>query len=184
MFLVTTAQNRPAEVFLKNGTVLKGLGKLTASNQVRFRTSRKSEKQLFSFADVDTLKVFYDNEPTVYVCVKVKDRKETMVLEVSQSGKNVVLYTLESQGYMVSPMGAGGMPMGGSFYSISNSYVRKTDEEEAAHLGSNQLFTKNFKKAAANYFNDCPQLVQKITSKELKKRDLGEIIKFYNESCD
>ncbi len=65
-------------------------------------------------------------------------------------------------------------------YSNNNYYVAKKNEEIAVSLESG----KKFKKTASKYFSDCPDLVAKIQSKEYKKRDIVEIVKFYNENCD
>ena len=78
----------------------------------------------------------------------------------------------------------GGMHMTmGHSYNISSYYVRKENETEVTHLGSTSWISKNFKKAASNYFKDCPNLVEKLQNKEYKKKDIREIIDFYNEYC-
>lgn len=40
-----------------------------------------------------------------------------------------------------------------------------------------------FKKEMAKYFSDCPALVSLIEEKEFKRRDIGEIVMFYNSRC-
>lgn len=40
-----------------------------------------------------------------------------------------------------------------------------------------------FKKDMAEYFKDCPALVALIEGKEFKRRDLDEIVMFYNTRC-
>lgn len=40
-----------------------------------------------------------------------------------------------------------------------------------------------FKKQMAEYFADCPQLVAAIQDKEFKRKDLDEIVLFYNNRC-
>ena len=183
------AQKINATLVLKDGKVLKGYGKLTNSNVIKFRATKKGKKQFYSFEEqVDTLKLFTEQNPIIYVRMKVKDKTELLVLEVAKVGKNVFLYTSTSQGYSgATGIGTGGLgsPVAvGNFYSISNSYVRKANEDEVYHLGSDRLFSKNFKKAASDYFKDCPALVEKIQAREFKKKDLEEIIDFYNEKCN
>jgi hypothetical protein len=43
--------------------------------------------------------------------------------------------------------------------------------------------TLGFKKQMAEYFADCPALVSLIQDKEFKRRDLDEIVLFYNQRC-
>ena len=72
----------------------------------------------------------------------------------------------------------------GNYYDIKNLYVRRGVSGEITHLGSNQLFSKNFKNAASDYFADCPELVTKIQNKEFKKKHVRDIVKFYNLQCN
>ena len=81
-----------------------------------------------------------------------------------------------------TPMGAGG-PMIQS-YNIVDYYVKRSNQQNATHLASNELFSKNFKKAASEFFSDCPLLVEKLQTKEFNKKDIKEIVTFYNENCD
>ena len=40
-----------------------------------------------------------------------------------------------------------------------------------------------FKKRMAEYFRDCPELAGLIAQKELRRRDLDEIVIYYNDKC-
>ena len=182
-------QKTRAELIFKDGTILKGLAEPTKVNNIRFRKERKAKKIFYSFKEVDTLKVYYDFSPTIFVLVKIKDKTVPKVLEMARTGKNVTYFRDVSQGYaapMRTPTAGGGFMMtgGGGQYNITYSYLRKSSEKEAVYLGSSNWMTKNFKKGASNFFSDCPKLVLKIKNKEFKKRDLKEIIEFYNSNCD
>jgi len=41
-----------------------------------------------------------------------------------------------------------------------------------------------FKKGMTDYFSDCPKLVEMIDGKEFKRRDLDEIVIYYNTKCN
>ena len=41
-----------------------------------------------------------------------------------------------------------------------------------------------FKKTAINFFKDCPELVQKINNKKYLKKNVVEVIEFYNMNCN
>ncbi|WP_139205194.1 hypothetical protein [Pricia antarctica] len=181
-------QKTRAELIFKDSTVMKGYAEPTNVNNIRFRKEKRAKKQFFSFEEVDTLKVYYDFEPTIFVLVKIKDKTVPEVLEMAHTGKNVTYFREVSQGYsapIMTPTGGGGFLMtGGGAYNTIYSYLRKPNEEEALYLGSSYWLTKNFKKTASDFFSDCPSLVKKITDKEMKKRDLKEIINYYNSVCE
>tara|TARA_R110000744_G_scaffold361377_3_gene469116 strand:+ start:93 stop:665 length:573 start_codon:yes stop_codon:yes gene_type:complete len=182
------SQKTKAELIFKDGTLMKGLGEPTNVNNIRFRKERKAKKEFYSFEEVDTLKVYYDFNPTIFVIVKIKDKTVPKVLEVAHSGKNVTYFRDIEQGYSAptrTPTGGGGFFMsGGGAYNTTYSYLRKTDEKEAVYLGSSNWMTKNFKKGASDFFSDCPLLVKKIQNRDFRKKDLKEIILFYNTECD
>lgn len=46
-----------------------------------------------------------------------------------------------------------------------------------------QPSTLSFKKEMTEYFSNCPKLVQKIESKDFRKKDLEEIVNYYNSEC-
>lgn len=183
---LVNAQKDRAVLIFKDGTQLEGLADLKSSDKIRFRKEKRTEKQFYTFDEVDTLKVYEDFDPIVYVQVRVKDKEEPKVLELANQGKNLVYYRDILQGYMApAMMPGGGMPMTvGRFYSLTNSYVRRPGEDEATYLGSSSWLSKNFKKAASDYFADCPHLVSKIQNRELKKKHLKEIIAYYNTKCE
>jgi hypothetical protein len=150
---------------------------------VKFKT-KDSKALKYHFRDLK--KVIIGDDSYVYLKVKGDDSYE--VLEEVILGK-MNLYQKVTEGHMVgAPMGGGGFgsaPMmgAGHSYSISNYYVRKSDEVKVTHLGSTNLFSKNFKKAASAYFSDCPGLVSKIQSRKFKKRHIEDIVIYYNTSC-
>jgi hypothetical protein len=80
--------------------------------------------------------------------------------------------------YRMTTRSAGGPNMP----STSNqtiSYLLQRGEEK---LNEPNVF--GFKKEMAEYFADCPKLVALIEEKEFKRRDIGEIVIFYNTQCN
>lgn len=180
-------QKARAELIFKDGSLLEGIAEPIHSYNIKFKKDHNAKKQYFSFEEVDTLKVYYDFEPTVYVLVKIKDGYVPKVLELVCAGKNAVYYRNILPGKTLPvaiPSNDGGSIMiGGGISRGTHSYVRKTNEEEAIHLASSNWISKNFKNTASNFFSDCTELVEKIQNREFKKRDLNEIIEFYNTKC-
>lgn len=192
LFICSTplhAQKSKAVLTFKDGTVKKGFGVLVSGNRVKFRAKRKSKPIKYHFKNLETVTITRKDDSRTYAFIRVQNKNKPRVLEVKVAG-NLSLYELSqthySGGHIGGAGGAGGF--GGGFtpvytYNINNFYVRKEGQKEATHLGSNQLFSKNFKKAASAYFKDCPSLVKKIQSRTFKKRDLKKIVTYYNNKC-
>lgn len=70
-----------------------------------------------------------------------------------------------------------GTMSGGYSYSVENYILQKGDGE----LKRPKSLT--FKKDMAQYFSDCPALVEKIESKDFRKDDLEFIVQFFNSNC-
>lgn len=181
----TEAQRTRAKLIYKDGKEVKGFGKLIGNNRVKFKASRKDKPQKLDFSLFDRVYIYSSGYAAIYTELSVKNKIDKKIVEIMTEGDKVNLYRIASVGYstMGSPMGFGGAPTMTYAYSINNFYVMKNGDKLATHLGSNQLFSKNFKKAASEYFKDCPSLVEKIKTKEFKKRDLKTIIDYYNEDC-
>jgi len=184
---VLQAQKTKAVIYFKNGDTIAGLGKIKG-NSVKYRKNRKEKSSKLHFSKLERVKIYYTDEITSYVYLKVKNQDTPKVFEEVTVG-NISLYRTVSQSYNpgfgggFGAMGGTGFS-GGYSYTIKNFYVKRREQDFVIHLGSNQLFTKNFKKAASEYFKDCPKLVKLIQNREFKKRDLIEIVEFYNQQCN
>lgn len=183
----THAQRTKAILTFKDGTTKTGLGKIIG-NDVKFKTNKKDKAIKYNFTNLESVKIYSNSTVTTYVSVKVKGFKEPVILQPLRQGK-VNLYeeitvAYRTGGFMNNGFGNTAYSGVGYAYNINNFYVKKENETEAFHLGSNQLFSKNFKLAASTYFKDCPELVKKIESKEFKKKHIKEIVEFYNKQCD
>lgn len=182
-------QNTEAILIFKDGTKVIGLGKLKRGDIIKFRKNKNEKAVKYHFKDLEKVTIIENSRNVNYVYLKVKGSNKFEVLEESIIGK-LSLYRVVTQGQH-APMGVGfginggmgmGIGMGGSF-TIESFYLKRKNEEDVTHLGSTSLFSKNFKKAASNYFSDCPKLKEKIENKEYKKIDIVAIVEFYNSYC-
>jgi hypothetical protein len=73
--------------------------------------------------------------------------------------------------------GAGGGMTGGYSYNVEQYILQKGDEP------IKRPRTWSFKKDMAEYFQDCPALVERIESKEFRKNEVESIVVFYNTKC-
>lgn len=183
---IAIAQKDAATIYFKDGNKIQGLAKLINGNQVKFKKNKGDKPKKFHFKELEQVVINDREEPSTYVYLETKKDYFNVVRELEIGMVN--LYILEQTGYS-SPMFVGGtngqMNMAhGTYYDIKNLYVRRGLNGEITHLGSNQLFSKNFKNAASTYFSDCPVLVEKIQSKEFKKKHVRDIVNFYNLQCN
>ncbi|MGX1931308.1 hypothetical protein [Flagellimonas sp. 2504JD4-2] len=181
------SQRTEIELQFKDGKVLNGLGKLKRTD-VKFRLDSKEKAQFFSFKELERIKIKEGANWEEYRSINVEGLENPIMLQLIVEGE-VNLYQQSSFGYMpTGPAGvgsAGGTSFGGGqFYTADYYYLKKKSQSKAVHLGSSQLFSKNFKKAASEYFEDCARLVEKIQTAEYKKKQIKEISTFYNTECN
>lgn len=186
--MVAISQNKEATIVFKDGKEILGYGKLIGNDKVKFKKNKKEKAQKYNFRELKEVVIYDNNGSKTYVQEHVMGKKKPRVMERVITGK-VTLYKEVSDGYnagFVSGGGANGMgtiSMGGGSHSIKNYYLKRWGDDKVFHVGSNQLFKKDFKKAASQFFNDCPSLVEKIQSDEFIKRNIGEIVNYYNVHC-
>ena len=178
------AQKTKAELTFKDGTTKTGLGKWVG-NRVKFKTHKKDKAIKYDFMLLEQVKMYSKKNVTVYVNMAVQDEEKPKILEEVIIGK-VSLYQKISYGHSPGVVGGAGGGFGfspGYSYSINNYYLKREGQTSAFHLGSTNVFSKNFKKAASDYFKDCSSLVKKIQNKEYKKKDIRAVVEFYNMEC-
>lgn len=188
-FLLVTffsfSQNQKATLFFKDGTHQSGYAKIIGSDEIKFKKDKKAKKEIYNSDTIEALYILENDKNVVYHYKKVKNKKNLKLLELLEKGI-LTLYRDLNQGYTAgfAAGGVGGFGGGGRHYSISSYYVSKDENSEVYHLGSTDLFSKNFKKAATDYFKDCPSLVSLIEARKLKKKDIVEIVQYYNKNCN
>ena len=63
-------------------------------------------------------------------------------------------------------------------------YVGYGESDQVEHLYTKGIpFAKSFKKAMAAYFENCPELLEKVESGEFSNTQLGKVMDFYNTKC-
>ncbi|MEZ4852991.1 hypothetical protein [Flavobacterium sp.] len=61
--------------------------------------------------------------------------------------------------------------------------MKKQTEDVAEKCAAFGYIGNSFKKFINNYFKDCQKLISKVENKEFKKKNLEEIVEFYNSNC-
>ena len=62
-------------------------------------------------------------------------------------------------------------------------YINREGESEVSKVTWNGFPGKNFKKAASQYFIDCPILVEDIQNKTYDISNIENVVRFYNMEC-
>lgn len=200
-----------AEVYLKNGTVLKGEANLTMMSKtvnlkkekVKFRTSKKGKKSKYTPDKVDYIiftieykekegkKKITKTKKAKYIPVYL-NKKQTKLgfVELIVDGKLRLVgrtVLVQSGGNMMFPAHPS-VPNSTALYSpvyfLDHNEIMLLKEGEKPEVFNQVSLTKSFKNRAADYFKDCPSLQNKIKNKELKKEDLETTVNYYNSSCN
>ena len=187
--LPMTAQKEKAILHFKDDSKITGLAKIISSGaRIKFRKDKQSKYKVYTPDNVESIEI-YEKESfstTVYSHYYFrKTKKNTLprLLKLMEDGK-ANLYLDYNEYNKVFVIGSNGIsPAVNS--SISHYYVSRAGDEFVTRLGGQgSLFKKNFKKGASEYFKDCPELVKKIENKEFKRRDIEEVVNFYNRECE
>ncbi len=84
--------------------------------------------------------------------------------------------TMMGGGMVGAPMMSGAM-VGAISYSADSFILQKDDEQMI------RPSPISFRKDLMLYFSDCPELSQKIESKEFRSGEIVQMVKFYNSNC-
>ena len=181
------SQYTKVKIVFKDGTILKGLSKKKGSHQIKFKKERSSKAKKYQLKEVEEYFEYYNGEEVKYKYLYIKESKKYLLMQEVIKDK-VSLYIIGATGQHVG-MGFGGNSNGfggvggASSFSIESYYLKRNGEDYVHYITSTGGFSKNFVKSASEFFNDCLILVEKIKKKEYKKRDIREVVKFYNTNC-
>lgn len=177
------AQNQRCTIYFKDHKILEGLGRLKLDGSIKFRLNNDSESEIYENELIDKVQISTNGGSDIYKYKNVKD-DSAIWLKVIIEGK-VTLFTNDITGFNFNS--AGMSPMGGMSYgssTVTHYYVSHEGEYEVFKITSLGTISKNFKKAASDFFKDCLVLVEKIQNKTYTKNDLEEVVKFYNSKCN
>ena len=101
--------------------------------------------------------------------------------ELGVKYKDVTAKPLRDYIYAANVERYDGDPLGGSYDFFK---VAKGKSDEVDHLYTKGLpFAKSFKNSMEDYFQDCPELIEKVENKEFGNDELWKVLEFYNEKC-
>jgi len=187
------AQNKHCTIYLKDHTQVTGLGKLKLDGQVKFK-AKEGDKATFYQADqIDQVLLNENGGTFTYQYKEIQDGSPEW-MKLILTGK-VNLYTNDLTGFNMNSVSVGmgtGMGMGGGFGGVTFGgggapviyyYVEHDGDSAVYKITAFGTISKNFKRAASEYFKDCPDLVAKIQDKTFTKNDIEELVRLYNTTC-
>lgn len=186
---ICISQKQKCTIYLLDGSTKEGISRFKADDNVKFRATEDSEPEIIPKEKIEKIKLDENGIIGTYRFKNVTDEMGRWLKEVSVG--EVSLYSDKISGAFYgggvgfNSMGGvgmgGGMMMGGG--DVTYYYVCHKSDNEVFKITSIGNISKNFKKAASEFFKDCPKLVEKIQSKEYKKDSIESVVWFYNNYC-
>ena len=168
------------DIDLRNGSSLRGIGKINLLGELVFRKSEDSEKKKMGYKEVESFVISNDTLTRRFDYKVLKENNRTgkiMALERIESGR-LNLYKVIVHGNVNMGMTGHSMPTTTTFY-----YISEPGSDIAEHIKTN-TYSRKFRKNASKYFKDCPKLVKKIQNKGFQRNAVEEIVQFYNYDCN
>jgi len=185
--LSSFGQKQKSTLFLRDGTTLEGLAKITPFNKIKFRATKKSKKVIYDSKTVKSIiiqekksknveyvyRVILDRDNPILL-IPLKKGKITIYKEIQKNPggtkitalylsnkKEIIAHKLGYINFRIIPFIEKGIP----FFSIFNNTK------------------KSILKKLNPFIKDCPIIVKKLNNNEFKRHNLIEIVQYYNENC-
>lgn len=176
----------PAEIYLKDGKVKKGVARITMLDKVtpfgqkeelRFTEGKKKPIEEIKTKNVDSIifnlsyktKGKIMNRYAKFIVINKNNKKTKLgFAELIIDGKIKLLKRTVSSGNY-------------PHINIVEETLLQRDDDVPVEFNYAEL--TSFKKRAMEFFNDCPSLLNKIENKVYTKKDLETIVNFYNDNC-
>ncbi|WP_157514525.1 hypothetical protein [Mangrovimonas sp. TPBH4] len=172
-FTITYAQYAPGNIFFNDGTFSKGLITMTDEGGIKFKKAKDSTVIYYDHSEIEG----FDYKGKRLKYVKVYSDEPPRLLNEKIKGK-ITLYNddVPAYNFLGTPNTAfGGQPIGSIEVDLFYHFIKM--DGEIIPIGI------RIKKKHLELFNSCPSLIQKIETKEFKRKHIYDIISYYNEHC-
>jgi hypothetical protein len=189
------------EITLKDGKIINGFARLR-SVDLEFKDTNKKNKRKILFEDINsTLFSTFNGKKN-----SIENKLKLVRLDLNPNFKRKVMFPLAQILYKKdkitiyatyklagSAAGSGGsipgggvsLPNNGSSSGAFDDYFCIVNQEKFPRLIYEYTnFFNTFKTMGKECFKDCPELSEKINSKEFTKESIKEIGDFYNSNCN
>lgn len=175
------------EITLNNGDIKTGIYKIrdnTLGWPTKTKVISKKTRDKYGLKEIRSLVMFLGGDAVQYEVIRVKkyfdsSKVELKLGQVGLKGNHIELFYVSEyiyQGGAVTPIT--------TISSYHEKYLRKKNDRVAYNMG--YLYgaaQRGIKKRVENFFNDCPELIDKIENKEIQKKETMEIALFYENNC-
>ena len=175
-------------ITLKDGTQKEGFYSIKPAKYAisAFKIKGYKNKERYGLKDIKRVVVLKDGASYQFETVNTKkytDSKTTKLKfgQVVYRGEKITLYETVETIYSGS---AGGGFMVQSSTNYQNSYAKKKNDDYAYNVGYIYgVAQKGIKKRLRAYFAECEKLVAKVDNDEIDKKNIKDIILFYENNC-
>lgn len=174
LFQQAHAQKQEYMIYTKSGETYAAKKYSAQMDNISFKSNGKKHTIVYSQLDKIVSSGKSDKHNYLKKYIYYSDTYGTLMKELV-AGKVSLFERVE-----LIPTGGG--PTGMSFQNKVSYYVKRIDETVAKNIGINEIFI-NYKKTSKDFFSDCPELVSKLENKEFKRKELDEVVIFYNDNC-
>ena len=164
-------------IYFKDGTTVKGsIFKFKKSGYVYFKDNKRVQKKKYPIHLVKYVSItpdYLDNQGVIHLGKKNVYRKISGVykeLQVVEEG-SVDLYMIEGYTNHMN-------------YIYRNFYVQRKSENQMTLIAKKKMSNIKFIKKATIYFKDCPKLISKISNNRYSYKEIEDIVRYYNLSCN
>lgn len=190
----------PVKVYLQDGGQLEGIAMvplmlakskfvpITSNEKLRFKTDIRSRSEYIDSRKIKTV-VFSNNNTdsplkndlTFIIVPKNKKRTKFGFVKLIVNGRIKLVSKVRMSLGSSQVLPDNSMMTIRNPHNYENLLLLKNDENNG--YGLPIKLKGSFKKSAAKFFEDCPNLVKKILNKDFKQKDLIVIVKYYNKNC-
>lgn len=187
MFLITgtaIAQFIPGKVVFFDNTEIEGYYHVKAEFLLFKETSNAKNHIELHWKEVDYIQNLGTSEKKVFRRIKGKN-----ITEIKEEIRGAFsFFTIGGDfisHYNTSIPHFGFTLASGSLNSKSEEFwfISKGKSHEVWKFGSDKIDKRNFKAITMRLFRDCPKLVEKIKNEEFGKKNIKEVIRYYNSNC-
>jgi len=163
------AQKTTYTITKKDNTEFLAKSYSSKTKYLQFTTINNKKIQI-PYIELDNIEVDYEKK------VKRKIEKGKKILKfIRISNRNGVLMKVLKEGKC---------NLYAHEFQYTHYYVLRKEEQIATPIYLKQILSNNFKKTAMQYFKDCDKVLKKIESKDFTKKNISEMIDFYNSNCE
>ncbi|WP_040280539.1 hypothetical protein [Psychroserpens damuponensis] len=171
-----------ATIHFHDGTSIRGYAKITFNSSVKFKVTEDREPEAWTELMIKGVTFHRAIDDIDFLYVKLEKVKTPLLLEVIELGE-ISIFVDVSSNWISANHSTNETGMLHTVTSIQNTtysfFLKKESEKEAIRLFG--IF--NFKKKAIKFFENCPQIVDRLNEKKYKRGNIIEMVYYYNDYC-